>query len=355
MSDELSRVTRERDLYWQLLELGLRDDGDPTRPYRTSLRVEGVVGSSDAIASVLKRVSLVAGLEVAVLLTGAPGTGKTQLARVIHDNGSRASAPFVTLDCAALAEDLIEPELFGANPVVRSDAQGRTRGKVEIAHGGTLFLDQVCALPLRQQAKVLQLLQWGTYTPLGETRPRKSNVRVIAATNTDLESAVAGQRFREDLYCRLNVCHVRLPALSERRSDIAALARHFCKTSAEANGFPAPELSLDAQCALEHAELPGNVSELAYLVEVAAMRAHADGSTTIERAHVFPAQERRVEPTTTFHEATRKFQRTLLSETLAREAWNVTAAARALDLTRAHVYNLMATLGIQRPSEANER
>lgn len=329
---------------------------DPTQPFRKSLRVDGIVGSSEAIANVLKQVSLVAGLQVGVLLTGQSGTGKTQLARAIHDNSSRASGPFVELNCATLPEDLVESELFGASPGAHSTAHRRIAGKVEAAHGGTLFLDEVCELPLRQQAKLLQLLQSGSYYPLGDTQPRQANVRVIAATNVDLESAVADKRFREDLYYRLSVFRIRLPALSERRSDIAALARHFCKTSSASNGFPVRELSLGAQRALEHAELLGNVRELGHLVEVAAIRAHADGSAAIERAHLFPTEERPSQPVTmTFHEATRGFQRALLCETLAREAWNVTAAARALDLTRAHVYNLMATLGVQRPTEAGER
>ena len=329
------------------------ESDDPTLQFRKNLRADALVGSSDALAHVLEQVSLVAELPVSVLLTGPSGAGKRVLARVIHDNSSRASGPFVELDCARLPEDTLERELFAQNASAHSTAHARLPGKKEAAQGGTLFLAEVCELPLHQQAKLLQLLQSGTYRPLGDAQSRQANVRIIGSTSVEPESAIADRRLREDLYRRLSAFSVRLPSLSERRSDIAALVRHFCESASRRNGFAPREPSPGALRALQRAELPGNVRELAHLVEVAALRAHAAGSAAIERAHLFPSEGRPSQPETlTFHEATRAFQRTLLCETLSHEAWNVTAAARALDLTRAHVYNLMAALGIQRPREA---
>lgn len=331
---------------------------DPTSAVRAQLRVEGVVGSSEPLAAIFQQLALVAPLNIGVLLTGACGTGKTQLARVIHDNGPRASFPFVELNCAAFPEELVESELFGASPGAHSTALRRVRGKVTSAENGTLFLDEIAELPLRAQAKLLQLLQSGTYYPLGDSTPCKANVRVIAATNVDLAAAVAKKQFREDLYYRLSVFPLRVPTLAERRQDIPALAAHFCEVTCETNGLPALELSAGALRALEHSDWPGNIRELAHLVQAGAIRAHGDGMLRVERRHLFPAKDG-VQPggspsQSTFHEATRTFQRELLCETLEREDWNVAAAARTLDLTRAHVYNLMATLSIARPLDRGQ-
>src|SRR5213080_3773407 len=200
---------------------------DATVPVRATLRAPAVIGRSAALATALYHVALVAPLDVHVLLTGETGTGKSQLARVIHDNGPRAAHPFVTLNCAALPETLIESELFGALPGAHSTATRRIDGKVTAAEHGTLFLDEIGAMPLTAQSKLLQLLQSKEYYPLGSAKPARADVRVIAATNSDLRQAVAENRFREDLFFRLQVLPIRLPSLAERREDIAALAAHL--------------------------------------------------------------------------------------------------------------------------------
>jgi Nif-specific regulatory protein len=256
-----------------------------------------------------------------------------------------------------LPDDLVENELFGAVAGGHSTATKRMAGKVETAEGGTLFLDEIGELPFRSQAKLLQLLQSGIYYALGASAPQKANVRVIAATNADLGAAVADKRFREDLYYRLSVYPIRAPTLAERRGDIAALAAHFCKTTCESNDFPALELSAGAILALEHAEWPGNVRELAHAVVGAVIRARGENSLRIERRHLFPERMPSSSPAPrhlTFHEATRSFQEQLLRDILGREDWNVAAVARALDLTRGHVYNLMATFHIRRPRAPGE-
>jgi Nif-specific regulatory protein len=327
---------------------------DPTKSLRQALRLNDVIGRSPALAAVLRQVALVAPLDVNVLLTGESGTGKSQLARVIHDNGPRAGRPFVEVNCGALPENLVESELFGALPGAHSTATRRMEGKVAAAEGGTLFLDEVGDLCLAAQAKLLQLLQSRQYYPLGSAKPVHADVRVIAATNTDLQRAVAERRFREDLFYRLQVLPVRVPSLAERREDIAELAAFFCASVCERHELPRLMLSHNAIRAAEAAEWPGNIRQLAHAVEAAVIRAASDGSMQVERAHVFPESgERSEEPAEvlTFQEATRRFQARLLRETLEETGWNIVETARSLDLARSHVYNLIRAFGLERKQE----
>jgi Nif-specific regulatory protein len=323
---------------------------DPTRTLREGLRVDGLVGRSGALAAVLHQVRLVAPLDITVLLTGESGTGKSQIARVIHDNGPRAGHPFVEVNCATLPEPLVESELFGALPGAHSTATRRIDGKVAAAERGTLFLDEISELSLAAQAKLLQLLQSKEYYPLGATKAMLADVRLIAATNTDLQRAVGERRFREDLFYRLDVLQVRVPTLAERRGDVAELAAFFCTKATEHHGLPRLELSRSAIRALEAAEWPGNVRQLANTVEAAAIRAAGEGALQLERAHLFPVRPAAsAEPARlTFQEATRRYQAELLQRTLHDSGWNVMETARRLELTRSHVYNLIRAFGLQR-------
>jgi Nif-specific regulatory protein len=332
----------------------LRTDAalDPTEPLRRSLRLDGVIGRSAALAALLREVAVVSPLDVSILLSGESGTGKSQIARIVHENSRRADHSFVELNCAALPETLIESELFGAVAGAHSTATRGIQGKVAAAEHGTLFLDEVSELTLASQAKLLQLLQSKQYFPLGAAVPRTADVRVIAATNTDLEAAVKGGRFREDLFFRLQVLPVRMPGLRERREDIPELARHFCASAVARHRLPALELSLSAMHALSNAEWPGHVRQLAHTVEAALIRAAGRGATAIECEHVFPdramAQEESVESSLTFQEQTRRFQARLLRETLEQTNWNIAEAARRLDLARSHVYTLIRAFELAR-------
>ncbi len=324
---------------------------DPTREVRRRLRADSIVGSSRALATMLEQAALVAPLDVHVLLTGESGTGKSQLARVIHDNGPRAMRPFVEINCAALPDTLIESELFGALAGAHSTATRLMSGKVAAAEGGTLFLDEVGELSPAAQAKLLQLLQSKQYYPLGASQAEHADVRLIAATNTDLQAAVAERRFREDLYYRLHVLPVRAPSLAERREDIAALAAHLCQVACQRHGLPLLTLSPAAVRALEHAPWPGNVRQLAHALEAGVIRAAGMGSAQVEPAQLFPSAagpEDSAPAGVSFQEATRRFQFQLLRDTLRDAEWNIAESARRLDLTRAHVYNLVKAFGLAR-------
>lgn len=328
-----------------------KESSDPTSALRENLRLHGVIGRSPALAAVLRQVALAAPLDVSVLLTGESGSGKSLLARAIHESGPRAGGPFVELNCGALPETLVESELFGAERGAHSTADRAMPGKVAAAEKGTLFLDDIGELPLGAQAKLLQVLQSKEYFPLGGTRPVRADVRLIAATNKDLEGEVAGRRFREDLFYRLRVLPIRVPALRERREDIRELAAWFCAQACERHGLPHLALSRNALHAAAAAEWRGNVRELAHAVESAAIRAAGEGAAQVEQAHLFPDQsppDAEAKEGLTFQEATRHFQAGLLRETLEETGWNVVEAARRLDLARSHVYNLIRAFGLER-------
>lgn len=327
---------------------------DATRPVRTRLRADRLVGHGGALAAALEQAALVAPLDVSVLLTGDSGTGKSALARVIHDSGPRAGRPFVELNCGALPETLVESELFGAAPGAHSTARQATVGKVAAAEGGTLLLDEVGELPPAAQAKLLQLLQSRTYYPLGSSEMQKAHVRVIAATNVDLEAAVAEKRFRDDLYYRLQVVPIRMPSLAERVEDLPELAAVLLADAIQRHRLARLALSPGATKAITASEWPGNVRQLAHALEAAAIRAAGEGVARVERRHVFPGVrdgEPEIDGVRTFQEATREFQRELLRTTLEETRWNVTETARRLDLARSHVYNLIKSLDIERDGD----
>jgi Nif-specific regulatory protein len=333
---------------------------DPTRTYRDRLRLDSLIGRSPALAGVLREVALIAPLDIDVLLTGVSGTGKSQMARIIHENSLRASQPFVELNCAAIPESLIESELFGAVQGAHSTAVRRIDGKVAAAQGGTLLLDEVGELSPAAQAKLLQLLQSRLYYPLGSTRPVRADLRIVAATNVELQSAVAEGKFREDLYYRLSVLPIRMPTLAERREDVADLARHFCASACERHRLPRVTISEQLADALAMAEWPGNVRQLAHAIEAAVIRAAGAGLLRIERAHVFPPTTAvlpngaldtgAAEPAAraTFQEATRRFQAQLIRDALEETGWNIVEASRRLEVARSHLYALIRAFGIER-------
>jgi len=220
-----------------------------------------------AMRSVLEIVDRAAKADVPVLFRGATGTGKGVMARAMHLESTRRDRPFVTISCPTLTEELLASELFGHAKGSFTGAVRDQPGRVEAAEGGTLFLDEIGDMPAGLQAKVLRFLQDKCFERIGETRTRKANVRVVAATNRDLETDVAAGRFREDLLFRLNVIEVRVPSLSQRREDILPLAHRFLAFFARAVGRPLPTFSADAERVLAAYDWPGNVRELRNAVE----------------------------------------------------------------------------------------
>ena len=329
-----------------------KEEDDPTRPLRATLAVGRLVGRSPALARVLKDVKLVAPRSVCVLLTGPTGTGKTDLARVIHDNSPRSRGPFVALNCANLSDTLAGSELFGHEKGAFTGADRRSAGKIATASGGTLFLDEIGELPLDAQAKLLTFLDSKEYFAVGSDKLSRADVRLIAATNVDLEAAVADKRFRRDLYFRLSGIPIRVPSLAERREDIPDLMAHFLARVCEQEGLATLRFSPGATRAAEAAEWPGNIRELARAVEAAALRASADEVLTVERQHLFPddvaAEAGAPRGRPTLQAATHAFQARFVQEVLDEVGWNVKEAAARLDIVRSHVYNLIKAHGLRK-------
>jgi Nif-specific regulatory protein len=328
---------------------------DPTRELRARYKISGVVGRSRALAIALEQAMLAAPLDVNVLLTGQSGTGKSQLARAIHDNSQRAAGPFVEVNCGAINQNLFENELFGCVPGGHSAApRTQTEGKVGAAEGGTLFLDEIAEIPYDAQSKLLQLIQSKRYYKVGASLPTAANLRVVAATNRDLEQAVADKIFREDLYYRLQVLPIRMPSLSERRGDIPDLAAALIGRIAERYDTLTPlPLTAAAERALAAEDWPGNIRQLENTLAGALIRAHGRSASEVGVEHLFP--DRASGPDEpgpggplSYEEATKRFQRELLEAALKKTDWNVAAAARNLGIVRSHVYNLIALHGLKR-------
>lgn len=224
-----------------------------------------LIGRSPAMQDVYRVIARVVSTDLTVLISGESGTGKELVARALHDLGPRRNAPFIALNMAAIPRELIEAELFGHERGAFTGAAQRVAGKFERAAGGTLFLDEIGDMPLEAQTRLLRVLQSGEFTTVGGVRTIRADVRIVAATNRDLAGLVQTNAFREDLFYRLNVVPVSLPALRERRQDIALLARHFLNRAAE-EGLPRRSLSAEAVTALEGHDWPGNVRELENLM-----------------------------------------------------------------------------------------
>jgi len=241
------------------------------------IRAKGqMIGSSPAYRRMLSLVEQVADSSATILIQGESGAGKELVARTIHERSGRRAGPFVAVNCAALPETLLESELFGYEKGAFTGAAGRKEGRFELANTGTLFLDEVADLSLVTQPKILRVLQEGEFERLGGTRTLQVDVRIVAATNQDLAEMVKENRFREDLYYRLNVITVRVPPLRERHEDIRLLAQHYLRVYAAKNGRKLESFSNEALERLESYKWPGNVRELENLIERTVLLARKD-------------------------------------------------------------------------------
>lgn len=226
-----------------------------------------IIGQSAGLTEVLNTVARIARTNASVLITGESGTGKELIAEALHLNSLRAAYPFVKVNLGGISQSLFESEMFGHKKGAFTDAVSDRQGRFELADKGTIFLDEIGELDLSCQVKLLRVLQDQTFEVLGDSRPRKVNVRVVSATNADLRQMVKDHVFREDLFYRINLITVHLPALRERREDIPLLVRHFADKLSSANGLPKVEFAADALEFLSRLPFPGNIRELKNLVE----------------------------------------------------------------------------------------
>jgi Nif-specific regulatory protein len=313
-----------------------------------------MVGSSPRIRQVFDFIAKAAPSTATVLVRGESGTGKELVARAIHRNSPRAQKSFVAINCAALTETLLESELFGHEKGSFTGAVVQKRGKLEEAAGGSMFLDEVGELAQSMQAKLLRVLQEREFERVGGLRTIKADIRLIAATNRDLEEAVAAGTFRRDLYYRLNVVAVNMPALRERREDILPLANYFVRKHARSTTRQIRGISPDAAPYLTNYEWPGNVRELENTIE----RAVVLGSTEWILPDDLPdsIMETEMEETSTpgsFHELVKEAKKQIVLKTLDRCGGNYNDAAKALHLHTSNFHRLIRTLSLR--SEVKKR
>jgi Nif-specific regulatory protein len=285
-----------------------------------------------------------------VLLLGESGTGKEVIARAIHRWSLRADRPFVVVNCVALSEELLESELFGHEKGAFTGAHQQKRGKLEVAHGGTVFLDEIGDIRPALQAKLLRVLQDQTFERVGSTRPIQADIRFVAATNRDLRQAVRDGQFRLDLYYRLDVVSVTLPPLRERPGDIAALAQHFLDRYRREVKRDLHGIRADTLACLRRYPWPGNVRELENVIERAVVLTEGPEITSedlpVELRDGAGADSMVRESTRGYHVAVEEFKRGLILSTLRRTAGNRTMAARLLGLQRTYLARLIRDLGV---------
>ena len=311
------------------------------------------VGAGAALESVLKQARAVADTNATVLVTGENGTGKEVLARALHEESARRDAAFVAVSCAALPETLIESELFGHEKGAFTGAAQARKGRFELADGGTIFLDEVGEMSPAVQVKLLRVLQERTFERVGGNKPVEVDIRLIAASNRDLEQEAERGGFRRDLFYRLNVVPLQLPPLRERREDIPLLAAHFAAKAAEKHDRPVPELDAALLEALHEYEWPGNVRELENLIErlVVLTREPRLGVEFLpeKMQRALPAGESQAPAAadeTTLEGATLALRRRMVVSALQAEGGNRAAAARRLSISRSYLHRLITELNI---------
>jgi DNA-binding NtrC family response regulator len=307
-----------------------------------------LIGSSQALEKTLKQARAVANTCATVLIIGENGTGKEMLARAIHEESERAHGPFIAVSCAALPESLIESELFGHEKGSFTSATNARMGRFELADGGTLFLDEIVELTPTVQVKLLRVLQERAFERVGGTKTLNVDIRLIAASNRDLETEVEAANFRRDLFYRLNVVPLVLPQLSERREDIPVLAAHFAAKAAEKHGRATPQLGPELIDSLHEYEWPGNVRELENLMERLVL---LDRQPTLG-LEFLPEKMLKVLPTpgqpseTTFEGAVGALKQRLIVSALEAENGNKVAAAKRLGISRSYLHRLISEFGL---------
>ena len=340
---ELVRAIVIETLAQQAVQQALLDE------VKSQYNFEEIIGKSAALNDVMGKTNLVATTDASVLILGETGTGKELVCRAIHHLSPRRDKPLVKLNCAAIPSGLVESELFGHEKGAFTGAISRKQGRFELAHGGTIFLDEIGDIPLETQPKLLRLLQEQEFERVGATRTLRADVRVITATHRNLEERVASGDFREDLFYRLNVFPIELPSLRDRAEDIPLLARYFAERIAARHGRPPCDFNETAIDRLMKYPWPGNVRELENVVERALIL--SEGATIDER-HVM-LDERQPDATTASMNTLQEVERRHILGVLETTAWKVSGkggAAEILDLNPSTLLSRMKKLGIARES-----
>ncbi len=319
-------------------------------------RVEGkdaILGQSERIRGVLSLIDRVAPTDARVLITGENGSGKELVAKALHRLSKRCAKPLVEVNCAAIPNELIESELFGHEKGSFTGATSQRIGKFELADGGTIFLDEIGDMSLNAQAKVLRALEEGKIERVGGNRQIPVDVRVIAATNKNLAEAIKQNLFREDLFHRLNVIPIHVPALRERREDIPILAEAFAQDICQRNGMATKRFSPEALAALSSMDWSGNVRELRNIVERLVIMTpesviQADGIEPAGPGKPAGAWDGILESGGTFQEFKDRAEAAFIRKQLEVNNWNISKTAEVLDIQRSHLYNKMKKFGLER-------
>ena len=311
--------------------------------------MQGVVGLSESLVDVYRVIDRVADTQCTILITGESGTGKELVAKAVHKQSQRANKPFVAINCGAIPEALLESELFGHARGAFTGAHANKVGRIALAEGGTLFLDEIGEMPLSLQVKLLRVLQAREYSPVGDNRTLKADVRIVAATNVNLENAVLAGTFREDLYYRLNVIHLAVPALRERSEDVPLLAQHFLTKAKEKMGKGGNmEISRAAAQLLSEYHWPGNVRELENTIERAVLLCATNSidPKDLPQRVCGLGTEKRITPRLPdtgidLRNAVESFENQLIRQALERTKWNKKQAATLLGLNRTTLVEML--------------
>jgi two-component system, NtrC family, response regulator len=306
----------------------------------------GMIGTSKTIRDSFAAIRKIAVSDFPVLITGESGTGKELAAKAIHDHSSRRTGPFVPINCGAIPENLVESELFGHEKGAFTGAVQRHHGKAESAQGGTLFLDEIAELPLSAQCKLLRFLQDQTIERIGGSQKIKLDVRIVAATNADLEQAMANRAFREDLYYRLGGVHLSLPALRERGDDALLIGMVFLKRMSEELGKRTAGFTPDAVQALRNHSWPGNIRELQNRIRHAVVMAEQRDITSHDLNLSDKIQKDTPTATLSMKQARQQLETHIVIEALALHHWNLSRTARELGISRPTLYRLLQKHGL---------
>jgi len=338
---------------------GLDDDSDDciSKPSDSPISMYGMIGNSVAFMTLLRQIAKIARTDACVLIEGETGVGKELTARAIHYLSARRSKPFISLNCGAIPESLIESELFGHARGAFTDAKTNRCGVISQADGGTLFLDEIDSLPSKGQVALLRFLQDRRYRPVGQSVEQVSNSRVIAATNQPLQDLVERRAFRSDLMYRLNIIRLQVPPLRERKTDIVLLARHFLKAYCERYGLPAKSLHSSSWVWMMRYDWPGNVRELESVIHRNVLLSE-DREIIIDEC--VPQLQSQPAPSST-HEfpnfqdakahAIAEFERDYLCKLVKETHGNVSAAARLACKERRSLGKLLKKYGIDKEAE----